>query len=397
MKFKNTFGLLLIVLLSMAGCEGFFGKKTETEFLDVPIYTNREVAYVPIQPVWDFFVDPVDIVPGFDEMLYVADAGTEEVIALDQAGNEQGRFPIPGITAIVQDRTLDILALGITDTTIGGTDYELSTLYRLELKNTLYGLNTAVIEHKVVHPFYFKVGFEPAYDGIVRLNGIGMLADNSYYLTRSGPTTGTTPFGGPHDAVLLFDEEDNFVSPLQITTNLGVFGDYFNEPFAISTLAQPPQSPFVDAAGDFVFTSLSSDNALQVQYIEKVESEGGNSYVPKELTTGDTTKADGFLYTPFRFANPTDVTFSGDGTNYIFVVDGEKDSLYQFTSTGLEGVKPPAGAESTKNIKASFGGTGSGIGNFSNPQGVAYLDQIVYVADAGNGRVLRFKLTTDFD
>jgi hypothetical protein len=28
---------------------------------------------------------------------------------------------------------------------------------------------------------------------------------------------------------------------------------------------------------------------------------------------------------------------------------------------------------------------------------VAYFNEILYVADAGNGRILRFKLTTDFD
>ncbi|MFT4754705.1 MAG: hypothetical protein ACI85Q_002265, partial [Salibacteraceae bacterium] len=34
---------------------------------------------------------------------------------------------------------------------------------------------------------------------------------------------------------------------------------------------------------------------------------------------------------------------------------------------------------------------------FKNPRAVAYLNEILYVADSGNGRVLRFKLTSDFD
>ena len=136
---------------------------------------------------------------------------------------------------------------------------------------------------------------------------------------------------------------------------------------------------------------------MKVQYITVAESENGTSYNVAELTVGDTAKAERFLYEPDRFGAPQDVTIAGDRTNYIFVVDGEKDSLFQFTNTGLEGVRPPAGSGSTKNILVSFGGTGEGLTQFNNPKGVAYLNQVVYVADAGNGRVLRFKLTTDFD
>ena len=44
------------------------------------------------------------------------------------------------------------------------------------------------------------------------------------------------------------------------------------------------------------------------------------------------------------------------------MVDAEKDSLFHFTSDGREGVQPPSGANSTKNIKVSFGGTGDGLG-----------------------------------
>ncbi|HEX2900688.1 MAG TPA: hypothetical protein VHS96_13280, partial [Bacteroidia bacterium] len=128
-----------------------------------------------------------------------------------------------------------------------------------------------------------------------------------------------------------------------------------------------------------------------------IASDGGTDFLVEQLPTGDTAKAEGFLYTPGRFASPVDVAYSGDGTNYIFVVDREKDSLYQFTNTGLEGVQAPAGSSSSKNIRVSFGGRGVGLTQFDQPAAVAYYNQIVYVADAGNRRVLRFKLTTDFD
>jgi len=102
------------------------------------------------------------------------------------------------------------------------------------------------------------------------------------------------------------------------------------------------------------------------------------------------------MTTPGKFAKPVSTIFTGDGTNFIFVVDQGKDSLYQFTATGLEGVRPPAGAATTKYQMASFGGTGTGLTQFNKPSAVAYKNKIVWVADSGNKRVLRFKLTTDF-
>ena len=55
-------------------------------------------------------------------------------------------------------------------------------------------------------------------------------------------------------------------------------------------------------------------------------------------------------------------------------------------------------SERTQNIIVSFGGTGSGPTQFRNPHGVAYYeaDKILLVADTGNNRILRFKLSTDF-
>lgn len=385
--------LALVALVSLTACRGFFGEKTDPSFIDIPVYNDRQVAYVPIQPVWDDFMQPIDVIAGYDELIYIVDAGTSEIISYDVSGTEVGRFYIPGVSAITMDRTLDILAVGEFDT-LGGT---YSTIYRIEQKSTSgYGLNNAFIENKIVHPFYFKNSIDGD-DLVEKFTGIAARGDNKFYATRTGPDNTNSQFGGPDDAVLLFTEDDVYETPVVVKTSAGLFRDYFKDPTSIVTPAQAPQSPFVDETGDFVYASLSSQSLLKVQYIEANESDFGLDYEQRVMVVGDTSKADGFLYTPDRFSSPVDVSYSGDGTNYIFVVDAEKDSLFQFTSTGLEGVAPPAGANTTKNIKVSFGGTGEGLAQFDQPSGVCYFRQIVYVADAGNGRILRFKLTTDFD
>ncbi|MEZ4685814.1 MAG: hypothetical protein R3B47_07030 [Bacteroidia bacterium] len=391
------FSLILIALFSL-GCEGFFGKKTDRSFIDEPQFTDQTVAYVPIQPVLDGFARPVAVVAGWDELLYVADAGTEEIVALDQAGNEQGRFYVQGLQGMTQDRRLDIIALGTRDTVISGASFTLPAIYRLSLnKNGDYGLANASVSNVITHPFYFKSTTPSGGDEAVQFTAVAVLGDNRFYVTRTGPNNSPTRFGGPDDAVLIFNADDSYLSPVTVNTPLGVFNNYFKAPSGIATLAQPPQSPAVSNRGDFYYTSAAESNVLKVQRIRLSESDFGASYTVDNLPVGDTSKADNFLYAPNRFTNPQAVTVAGDGTNYVFIVDGETDSLHIFTGLGYEGVNPPAGARSNKAIYASFGGTGTGLRQFNEPMGLAYLDRIVYVADAGNGRVLRFKLTTDFE
>jgi hypothetical protein len=394
-----------LILLSTTACEDYFGDKTDLDFIDIPDFTNRQVAYVPILPVLDNFERPSDICIGFDELIYVVDEANEAVIALDEAGREIGRVTVPGARSVTQDRRFDLLVIGSFDTTItiNGVVNNLtfSAIYRLDLQaNGDYGIKNAEIVNKIVHPFFEKNSFSSS-DQQVTFNRIGVLADNfstvrnnQYYVSRSGPGGG--PFG-PSDAVFWFDNNDELITRVVVNTSGGSqLNDYFQNPNGLTTLAQPPQIT-ASSSRDFLYTSLDPANALKVQYIEFAESENGAEWRPNILASDDTSKASGFINSPNKFRQPYDVTVAGDASSFIFVVDAELDSLYQFTLTGLEGVLPPAATGITKYQKASFGGTGTGVTQFNNPQAVAYFNDILYVADTDNGRVLRFKLTLDFD
>ncbi len=411
MMFKKVLSVFSIFSLALVagGCEDFFGKKTELDFIEVPDYdANRSVAYVPILPALDQFVKPVDVCVGFDELIYIVDEGTEEVIVMDQAGRILAKKFIPGATAVAQDRAFDLLVVGTFDTTLvnGGVSntFTFSTIYRIDLLGSDgYNLANAQVTSKIIHPFYTgRRGNSLDQVQFVRFNKIAILANNSdpdlnnqFYVTREGAGNSG---GGliPNNAICYFGNDDKYISTINVTTSSGVFGNYFDTPSGITTLAQPPQIS-ARTGRDFIYTSANEATTLKAQYIEFIESEFSSYYTPKLLAAGDTSKADGFLNSPNKFSKPTDITIAGDGSQYIFVVDSETDSLYQFTFTGLEGVLPPAATGITKYQKASFGGTGGGLTEFRSPSGVAYFNKILYVADAGNGRVLRFKLTLDFD
>ncbi len=400
MKSATRFLLILSLGLGLSACEDYFGEKTDLDFIEIPEYTTRDIAYVPIQPAFTTFARPVSICVGFDELIYVADEMAEEIVCLDEAGRVQGRFSIPGLKFITQDRTFDLLAIGTKDTIVNGTEYSLSAIYRInQLGMTGYGLNNATIENIVVHPFYFKNSFSST-DADVTFNGIAIIADNSnpqrnnqYYVTRQGPASNNAN-QGPDDAVVLFSNDDDYLSPISVQTSSGLFNDYFQDPFDITTLAKAPQIT-ANTSPDFFFTSRDPNNLLKVQRIEFIESEFGAEYRP--VIYGPDPVSEGYLNEPGKFENPMGVTVAGDASRFIFVSDADKDSVYQFTGNGLEGVPPPPASGETMYAISSFGGSGEGLTQFNEPRGLAYFNNILYVCDAGNGRVLRFKLTLDFD
>ena len=387
--------------LSFLSCENYFGEKTDLSFIEIPEYTNREIAYVPIEPAFRGFVRPTNITIGFDELIYIVDEGSQEIVCYDEAANEQGRFFVPGLTYVTQDRQLNLLAIGTYDTVVNGANYSLSAIYRInQYSGMSYGLNVAEIENTIVHPFYFKNSFNLS-DADVKFNNISVLGNeinpdrnNQYYVTRQGPSTNNAN-QGPDDAVILFSNEDIYLSPIPITTSGGLFNDYFKDPHGVTTWCKPPQLG-ASSSPDFLSTSLDPNNLLKVQYIEFIEAEFGAEYRPVIYPVDDPL-ATGFLFTPGKFEEPKGITVAGDETRYIFVTDAAKDSVYQFTSNGLEGIPPPPGSQDKVYQKASFGGTGTGPAQFNEPIGIAYFNKILYVADAGNGRILRFKLTLDFD
>lgn len=395
---RNKISVFLLALTTVfTACDDYLGDKTDLSFIEVPEQRYREVAYVPVQPILDGFVNPTDVIAGFDELIYIVDQGTSEVIAMDESGRELSRIYIQGAKAIAQDRGLDLLVIGTFTDTANNITAERSCIYRLDLSQSNgYGLNFAQFTDTIIHPYYFKTTALNSDENVV-FNRISVLADNKFYVTRSGPSNNPNQSGGPDDAVLLFSRTGQFETPI-IVRDLsgGSYRDYFKKPFGISTLVKPPQVS-VDIRGDFLFSSIDANGVLKVQYIERQESIDGTAYVPKTDWSNDTSQALSFINEPFKFEEPVGIEYAASGDNYIFVVDRVKDSLYQFTANGLEGVEPPPASGETKYIKSSFGGSGIGPTQFNQPTAVAYKDEIVYVADAGNGRVLRFKLTLDID
>lgn len=405
---------------------GACGEKTDPSDIwgEDPTLEIRPLSYVPILPIWDIQGDPTDVFAGFDEHIYVVDEATERVIAynLSLDPNQAVERFVPGARAVAQDLQLNLLVLGNYDTTlIIGSDtlnYTLPAIYKFATSSfSSFSLNTLIPVDTIIHPFYYALAPTNRIieDGQqVTFNDIDVLSDNSFYVTRSGPIDNPrSSIGmGPDDAVLLFNSEGEFQREVVIFDQaLGRNQtDFFKTPFGISTRVFPVSGSIlvdINPSRDFIVTFRDPEVARNVVYVGFQESETETFYYVQDIRTPSSESGGPrYLYSLGIFEDPVGVEIS---QRNIFVTDAGKDTVFQFNTLsssnptsaingGQEGIQPQLADGSLGNfVPISFGGTGSTPDQFNRPWSVAFIDDLVVVVDRGNRRVLKFKLTTDFE
>jgi hypothetical protein len=239
--------------------------------------------------------------------------------------------------------------------------------------------------------------------------GVAPLADNRIYVTRRGPVN-TTETGrpsqtfSPFNAFLQYTADGDYIQYVRALSadRPSLLSAYW--PSDVLTFVGPPQRPNQPLSEDFLIAQAPPPGQAGATYgvisVQVVETTDGTEYrvdSQRLAAAGNPDAGDGALFEPDQFVRPTSLAYAADQTGYLFVLDAGKDSLFVFNQAGIEGVAPPPGADSTTPVRASFGGTGGGPLQFDDPQGVAYYDRIVYVADTGNNRISRYRLNTDFE
>jgi hypothetical protein len=446
--------MMVVGLTVIGGCDALFGAKDDPTTSQIfrdgesdPTLFD-EVAYVPLFPFFDqpaaggSFVEPNDIYVGYDEFVYVTDR--QGLHVLDRAGRpltflgQVAGQPLRGAGCVMQDRRLHVYVCARRDTTITETTivlgdtivttntWDLAVVYRFENITTGGPRLADIIWHvfddrsrtnniTYRNPRVFDSGIS---DEDASFTGVGVLQDNSVYIARRGPLNrpGAAPAGdgrpqtvAPFNSILIFNRNGVNTSRVSMRPDDHSVPSLRSSvyPSDVISYFAPPQRTGLTPRLDFFLAQDPPANApvaqpsFPVLAINVVLTPDGLEYrqdTGRIGAVGDTTRGDRFLYEQDRFGRVSDLARAGDATAYLFVLDAGKDSLFIFNDAGVEGVAPPPGAQDrTKPFIVSFGGTGSGPLQFRNPQGVAYFDRIVYVADTGNNRISRFRLNTDFE
>lgn len=341
----SIIGLFLALLLACGGEK--YPLPTEiNNFALNPMVSDT--TYLQLQPVWGNstgydFSQPKDVLVGREPLIYVADTGNDRIVVLDLAGNVLGvSQPVANPVAITQDSKLNLLI--VTDS---------NKIYRINLVAANHNLGAAPVQlvwHEVDNPDRRFTGITALLTSLKGKSVIG------YLVTATGNDK-------KDNQILLFPESFNVRIPdaMNLEPNgLGMMS--VSSPSAITGLR--------DFSGDFIFCMVG-DNNFKVQWIT-----GGEFGLIPRLNPG---QGNFDLFKPNKFSAPEDVTVDAEGN--IFVVDAGLNALFKFSSQGNE--------------LQSFGSPGSGEKQFNQPSGVAFFNKTLYIADTGNNRIVRFKLSTD--
>ena len=463
-RMRSFFALSLGAAVLLSGCDAFGSKDDATtdeifEQGEIDPTLVDDVGYVPLLPFYTSTLEgpldrPLDVAVGFDELLYVPDQNGLHILDLagrpqelvNRVGGQDLRFErrpgTPGLggelegpaASVAQDRRLHVYLTARRDTIVVDTlfnddggiediiqeEWDLPVVYRLTdlgRVNPETGEDDPVIEDIIWYPFddpsrqtgrfvrpqVFDNGIS---DEQVDYTGIGVLPDNSVYITRRGALNSQSLDGrdesiNPTNAILRYTADGSRGTYLAFAATQGSLRSAVY-PSDIITLVTPPQSTSIPTGNvDFFLAQRPpvEDLTYGVLAIEGIETINGLEYQPdtdRVNAAADPNAGDGFLFEEGKFAGASDLAIGRDAAGLLFVTDAEKDSLFVFNPNGIEGVTLST-TGSLRPIPVSFGGTGSGPNQFSNPQGVAYLDRTVYVADTDNNRISRYRLNTDFE
>jgi len=320
--------------------------------------TSSDTSYVQQTPVWTGFNAPEDVLLGKEPLVYVADTKNNRVVQLDLAGVEIGSITVANPIALAQDNNFDILV--IADTVLISTGDTLSVLYRIKLVGApANGILTNAVLLRLLSSDYPT----PLTSRKRRFSGVSTYPDNSILVSRRGPDNANNL--DPDNAIMRC-RGVNSVS-VELYTGFQVNGNGVYSIDQVSSVAAAGNNNF-----DFLLTRNTAQNGFKAEWFEYDNVNG--AYNPRFLPEGnqDILKVE--------FGMPEDVTT--DPNRNIFIVDAGKDSLYKFNSLG-------------KLLKESFGGNGAGENQLNGPKGISFFNRTIYIADTGNNRIVRYKLSTD--
>ncbi len=367
------FAMLLMIIILLASCSN---NKTPLPVIpsaeeQFPSLDDAEyVLYV--QPLdanrgYDFN-QPADIFYGADNLIYVADTGNNRIVMMDIGGQIQGISGfIPHPEAITQNDSLQLLIVNKTN-----------VVYKIDLFAHNHQIDIAPIDT------VFEQGSEPNR----QFTGITVYNRFDYYVTVVDVADSSSNFI-EFSFIYDFNANNTLKGPLPLFVNgTGLFSAIV--PTSIVSIRERwlDISASQEVSPAFLFTQTGRTSLLNNSF--KVQTTTTQIIEGDEVIVPNTAYINTDIYDPALYVNPEDLALDRNG--FIFVVDAggpnSPPAFYRFSST-------------SGNMLQSFIGDGSNGDNitFNNPKGIAVLpateDQVVYIADTGNDRIVIFSLSTE--
>jgi len=340
-------------------------------------YQNlNKAVYNLINPILDDqsgynFRNPSDIYFGVDNFVYVCNTDANQIIMMDAGGTIQGisQF-IEHPEAITQNDSLDLLIVNKTN-----------KIYKIDMYEASHNIASAPIQ----------VVFEQASEPTRQFTGISVYNGFEYYVTVIEPADSSSNF---IEFSFIYDFYANHTLkgklPFEVN-GTALFSTIL--PTAVVSLREL----YLDISSrentiQFMFTHTGRTSLLENAY--KFQHIATRIFEGQEILSPNTSFIGTDIYAVDKFWNLEDLAIDRNG--FVFLVDAGRSPADSLSGRPLPGFYRFAGS-SGKQLQSVLG-IGNGPKQFNNPKGIAVTplleQQIVYVADSGNNRIMRFQLST---
>jgi sugar lactone lactonase YvrE len=342
---------ILILLLAFLACGERIKLPTDIARTSPGI---PDTTYVPISPAWTEaggipYSGPEDIHIGFDGYLYITDTGNDRIVKLDQGGNFMAQYEgVKQPNSVSQDLLLRLVATG------GNTIYMKSR-------------DQQVFDSLYTGKDIYVVSPDTLIDTVI-VSPDSMVIDTTYYIDSlqtayKGIATDLRPQSG-YSTYLVCDYTRDEITRFLLYQP----GELINLGAAV-----PPGYELSKTRGPLgIFTYMRGTRlrllfcqSLYYYCVQLLDGETLEPVIPRSDSSN--------IYWQGTMDKAEDV--ATDEFENIFVVDRDKNQVHKFSRNGVKIL--------------SFGG------DLKDPMGLAYANKILYVADTGNDRIIRFVLSTD--
>ena len=369
-----VFGLFVAAALLLPnGCGKRVALPTD---LPAPCYNcgGVDTSYLQVNPLWTTadgitFNRPHDVYIGYDRFVYICDTKNNRVVKFAEDGTFIESDSVINPVAITQDRGLDLLVVAgdfyttKPDTIFAGTDSA-----RIVLDSTIYG--NAIYRKRHFGNAGFQVVWRadsPYWSTYDPLQQRDIWHEAEFWGIAASTETSKEYFLADFwiGRIIRFNSEDEPVPP-----------DLIGEGVGVGKTQYPMDLYFYSIAGQNYLAYAQGIANLGVQIVSPVNG--------APLFTAGEEGLPPLIRTSARGAKQVAVDERSNFYVLLQAIDndlGARHMLYKYDRNGQRLLE--------------FGTDGSGERQFRNPRGLAYSNGILYIADTGNNRIVRYQLATD--
>ncbi|HRP94062.1 MAG TPA: hypothetical protein PLH53_14310, partial [Ignavibacteriaceae bacterium] len=166
---------VLSLLLIITSCNDKFDI-TQFDENKNPGNIAGDTVYIKVNPDWEGFNHPEDMIIGKEPLVYVADTDNDRIVMLNLNGDVLGFKSIKHPVSIAQDYRLNLIVCAQFDT-LGQT---FSAIYKIDLVASNHNIETAPIRRLLPKADDFNKPLR-------KYTAVCTFYDNSFYVARTGP------------------------------------------------------------------------------------------------------------------------------------------------------------------------------------------------------------------